>query len=49
MILFNPYTDNREKGTIATIGALGAMYLDAKYAIRYDVHMLKSVRSVLKR
>lgn len=39
----------REKGTIATIGALGAMYLDAKYAIRYDVHMLKSVRSVLKK
>lgn len=38
-----------KKGTIATIGALGAMYLDAKYAIRYDMHMLKSVYSVLKK
>ncbi|CDS11756.1 hypothetical protein LRAMOSA04019 [Lichtheimia ramosa] len=31
------------------MGALGAMYLDAKYAIRYDLHMLNSVRTVLKK
>ena len=37
-----------DKGTIAAIGTLGAMYLDAKYAIRNDLHMIHSARTVLK-
>lgn len=49
MNAFNAKDLYLDKGTIAAMGALGAMYLDAKYAIRYDLHMLNSVRTVLKK